>query len=95
MDDPNSRYARSGQLTWTAPDGSAVPYLERRFLPQGPWDTLVQVTVQQGDRLDLLANRWLGNAEAWWRIADGTNALHPTEPVARPGETLIIPVPRF
>ena len=31
---PTSRYAGVGTATWTAPDGSAVPYLLRRFIPQ-------------------------------------------------------------
>ena len=95
MDDPNSRYARSAQLTYTRPDGRDVPYLERRFLPAPGADALITVTVAAGDRLDQLAARWLGNAEAWWTIADAANVLHPADAVAHVGEPLVVPVPRI
>lgn len=95
MDDPNSRYNRSAVLTWTASDGTSLPYLERRWLPAGSAEPLVRVTVAAGDRLDQLAARWLGNAEVWWQIADEAGVLHPSEAVARPGDSLVVPVPRI
>lgn len=38
-----------------------------------PTDELINFssyTVRQGDRIDLLADRFLGDAELWWKIAD-------------------------
>ena len=41
----------------------------------------------QGDRLDLLAARLLGDAELWWRIADANPELDPEE-LTRPDRTV-------
>ena len=95
MLDPTSRYYPLETATYTFPDGRLIAYKRRRFLPQGEtMPLLVEVTVNQGDRLDLIASTTLGNPEQFWRIADANNAMNPTELTAEPGRTLRVPVPQ-
>lgn len=73
-----------------------VRYLRRRELPD-PRDVrpLAFHDVVQGDRLDLLAARYLGDPLAAWQIADANTALDPDE-LTRPGsegDRLIVPFP--
>lgn len=89
-----SRYYRIENGTWTAPDGREIAYKLRRFLPQGENLTLLlEVTVTQGDRLDLIAARTLGDPEQFWRICDANNAMDPLELTREPGQTIRVPVP--
>jgi hypothetical protein len=75
--------------------GREVPYVRRRFVPAGETlPLLAEVTVDQGDRLDLIAARTLGVAEAFWRIADANDALDPAALTAEPGRRLRVPVPQ-
>ena len=56
---------------------------------------LVEVTVTQGDRLDLIAYNTLGDPEQFWRICDANNAMNPVELTAEAGKTVRVPVPEF
>lgn len=97
MVDPTSRHAASGQapLLWVDAQGREIRYLERRFLaPADSFEVLAEVRVQSGERLDLIAARTLGSAEAWWRVADANEAIDPATLVAEPGAHLRVPVPR-
>lgn len=47
--------------------------------------------VQQGDRLDLLAHRYFGDPEQFWRICDGNRAMQPDELTSEVGRRLLIP----
>ena len=73
-----------------------VRYLRRRELPD-PRDVrpLAVHTVAQGDRLDLLAARYLGDATASWQLADANAALDPDELTApgTEGDRLTVPFP--
>jgi len=46
-------------------------------------------TVVDGDRLDLLAHRYLGRADLWWIICDYNDIFFPME--LEPGSVLRIP----
>lgn len=97
MVDPTSRYAAASQepLRWVDAQGREIRYLSRRFLaPADSFEVLAEVTVQGGERLDLVAARTLGSAEAWWRVADANEALDPATLTAEPGARLRVPVPR-
>lgn len=95
MFDPDSRYADLEDAVLVTPDGREVSYKRRRFLPQGEkLPLLVEMTVRQGERLDMLTARTLGEATQWWRVADANNAMNPAE-LGEPGETLRVPVPRI
>ncbi|HYU31538.1 MAG TPA: hypothetical protein VEW48_05205 [Thermoanaerobaculia bacterium] len=95
MFDPDSRYADIEDAVLVTQDGREVSYKRRRFLPQGAKLTLlVEVTVRDGEHLDLLTARTLGDATQWWRVADANNAMRPLD-LEEPGRTLRVPVPRI
>jgi hypothetical protein len=88
-----SRYAAVGTATWTSPDGTAVPYLLRRFLPQaGQLATLRTHLVRPGERVDVIANAELGDPELAWLLADANLAERPSG-LNQPGRTIIVPLP--
>ncbi len=95
MFDHTSRYARIETATHERPDGLTVTYVRRRFLPQGErLPLLVEVTITDGDRLDLITARTLGDPEQFWRVADANNAMNPFDLTAEPGEILRVPIPQ-
>ena len=95
MFEHTSRYFDLKTVTLTLADGRIVAYKRRRFLPQGAQMTLlVEVVVRQGDRLDLIAARTLGDPTHFWRICDAQNAMEPDELTAEAGRMLRIPVPQ-
>jgi hypothetical protein len=95
MFEPTSRYYAVETATLTTADGRAVAYKRRRFLPRGEvLPLLVEVTVTQGDRLDLIAARTLGDAEQFWRVCDANNAMDPFELTAQLGRVLRVPIPQ-
>jgi hypothetical protein len=95
MTDPGSRYANVETATLVMADGTEVRYLKRRFLPDGLRQPLLtEVTVIQGDRLDLIAYRTIGDPVQFWRIADANNAMNPEDLVADAGEVIRVAVPQ-
>ena len=95
MFEPTSRYYTLETATYKAQDGRELRYKRRRFLPQGETlPTLVEVTVTDGDRLDLIAARSIANPEQFWRICDAENAMNPPDLTAEPGRTLRVPIPQ-
>ena len=84
MFDKGSRYAgiEEGKLTMIDRDGSEreVAYVRRRFLPQLESLTpIAEHIVEQGDRLDNLSARYLGDPLQYWRIADANRSMRPEE----------------
>jgi nucleoid-associated protein YgaU len=89
----NSRYYRLPVIDFEAPDGSVIRYVARRFIPRAElFPSLTTHQVQQGDRIDVLAARYLGDPLLYWRIADANLAVQPDDPVVL-GASLIIPLP--
>ena len=89
-----SRYLRIETATVTLPDGRIAAYKRRRFVPQAEsLAQLAELTVAQGDRLDVIASRTLGDPEQFWRICDANDALDPAD-LAAPGRALRVPVPQ-
>jgi hypothetical protein len=94
MFEPNSRYYNLETASLTTPEGEEITYKRRRFLPRGEdLPLLVEVTVTQGDRLDNLTARTLGDPEAFWRVADANNAMNPEDLTAEPGQSIRVPIP--
>jgi len=98
---PQSQYPRSSRYhgtavnTVTAPDGTLIPYLARRLLPDpAELSAVAQYTVAAGDRLDLIAFRFLGDPGQWWQVADANPAQDPRELTATPGAKIRITLPR-
>lgn len=95
MFERTSRYYSLKEATHTLQDGRTVTYKRRRFLPRGEeMDLLVEVSVTEGDRLDLIAARSLGDPEHFWLICDANDALNPFALTDEPGGKLKIPIPR-
>ena len=89
-----SRYYGIGTITLTAADGTVVVYVKRRFLPSPDRFQLIQEhVVVQGERLDNIAARFLGDPELFWRLADANGAMKPEELVQKVGRRLRITLP--
>lgn len=94
MFEPNSRYFDLETAKFKPAEGRAVAYKRRRFLPHGDaMPLLMEVTVQQDERLDHIAARATGGPEQFWRVCDANNAMNPEELVAVPGRRLRLPMP--
>jgi hypothetical protein len=93
----DSRYYNSPTLQYTAPNGQAITYLARRFVPQpgAPnYATVAQHSVKQGDRLDLLAAKYLGDPLMFWLLCDANGAIQPNQLVETQGTVLSITMPQ-
>jgi hypothetical protein len=95
MFEPNSRYSKLQTGTLVTPGGREISYVRRRFLPRSEdLPTLTEVAVTQGDRLDLVTARVLGDPEQFWRACDASNAMNPSDLTAQPGSQIRIPIPQ-
>ena len=83
MFESTSRYynIETVKMTVGGDEGARViSYKRRRIIPSGEtMMTLVEHTVTQGDRLDNLAARYVGDPEQFWRVCDANNVLRPEE----------------
>jgi hypothetical protein len=82
MFEPTSRYYDIETVKMTVGDEGprVISYKRRRIIPSGEtMMTLVEHTVTQGDRLDNLAARYVGDPEQFWRICDANDVLRPDE----------------
>lgn len=90
---PSSRYYGIDTTT-IVEHGVIVRYLLRRFVPPPERFVLLQVhTVAQGDRLDVVAARYLGDPTLFWRICDANRAMRPDELTETVGRKLRITMP--
>jgi hypothetical protein len=97
MFDPTSRYYPLETALYTDADGRQVPYKRRRFVPAADSLQIIgQVTVMQGDRLDLIAARTLGASEQFWQVCDANDAMNPVELISddRIGTALAVALPQ-
>ena len=93
----DSRYYGFSTLIYAGPGGQQIPYLARRIVPQpgSPnFATIATHTVYQGDRLDLIAAKYLGDPLMFWLICDANGAIEPEKLVATPGTVLNITTPQ-
>jgi len=94
MFDSTSRYASLETSTIKLADGTEVSFVKRRFIPQA--DTLQiigQTKTVQGDRMDTVTARTLGEPLSFWRVADANEAMDPFDLVDEIDRTLNIPMP--
>jgi hypothetical protein len=95
MFDHTSRYHDLPVATMELPDGRTVSFVRRRFLPRATdLPLLAEVAVEQGERIDLVAHRTLGDPLAYWRVCDANDAMNPAELTAEAGSRLRIPLPQ-
>lgn len=91
---PNSRYHGIATATLTLPDGRRVRYLRRRFVPlPEALASFRTLRVEQGDRVDNLAARLLGDPELYWQLCDANAVVHPAELTQPPGRAIHVPAP--
>ena len=73
-----------------------IAYLRRRFLPplSKPQDepVLTEHVVTQGERLDNITARYLGDPEQFWRLCDANNTMRPQALAEEIGRRLLIPL---
>jgi hypothetical protein len=99
MFEPTSRYDHIETAKHTDDEGNETTYVRRRFLPQGAkMPLLVEVTVVEGNRLDLITARTLGDPEQFWHICDANDAMNPFDLAGGPeeevGKSLRVPIPQ-
>ena len=92
MFDQTSRYAKSAVKTLIDDQGRAVAYVARRIIPDAP-RIIAQMPVQDGDRLDLIANRAYGDARQSWRVMDANADPDPLTLADTPGRRLNLSQP--
>jgi len=91
---PNSRYHTIDTSKLETVDGETKAYLRRRFVPPPEKFVLVQeYKVNQGDRLDNIAAKYLGDPELFWLVCDANAALRPNELTDTIGHLLRITLP--
>lgn len=89
-----SRYHGIETARVEAPDGRQIAFLRRRFLPPpGAGALIAEHAVVQGDRLDNIAARYLGDPEQFWRVCDDNNAMQPQTLTDEVGRLLRIRFP--
>jgi hypothetical protein len=90
-----SRYYNLETAQFTPPEGRAVAYKRRRFLPLNAGQAVIaEVKVVEGDRLDLLTAKVLGDSEQFWQLCDMNNAMAPADLTRPIGRTLRIVLPQ-
>jgi hypothetical protein len=89
-----SRYYNIDTATFETPDGRTLVYIRRRFVPPPERFSLLQeYSVVQGDRLDNITARFLGDPEQFWRVCDSNRAMRPEELTETIGRRLRITLP--
>lgn len=84
MFDPTSRYSAIATTKMSLPDiddgTREIRYVKRRIIPSSEgMATMVEHTVAQGERLDRITGRYLGDPTQFWRVCDANNVLVPEE----------------
>ena len=99
MFDPTSRYFTIATTTISVLDADGgtreLRYVKRRFIPASETlTTLVEHTFIDGERLDLITARYLGDPTQFWRICDANNVMQPEE-LEVTGRTVEIAMPNI
>lgn len=95
MFEVTSRYYLLESVTYVGAEGRHISFKRRRFLPDGKqMPILVEVEIKQGDRLDLITARTLGDPEQYWRVCDANNTNNPQELTEETGRAVRIPIPQ-
>lgn len=89
-----SRYYAIQTATRETPDGKQVVYLRRRFVPPPErFELLAEHVVTEGERVDNIAARYLGDPEQFWRLCDANGAVRPEELTETIGRRVRITLP--
>jgi hypothetical protein len=95
MFESTSRYFLLPDATLIYPSGRVLRYKRRRFLPPGSaLPLLVELTLEQDQRLDNATARVLGNPEQFWRVCDANDAMNPFDLEIDKTRLLRVPIPQ-
>ena len=86
----SSRYAPVPEAFHVDELGRERPYKLLRVVPAVPAPRTHRVA--ERERLDLVANRYFGDPEAFWRLCDANLALRPAE-LEEVGRRIGVPLP--
>lgn len=90
----SSRYHGVPTSVLVTPGGRTVAFLGRRFVPDPRrLASLLEHRVVEGDRLDNLAYRYLGDPELIWQLCDANGAMRPASLVETIGDTVRVALP--
>jgi hypothetical protein len=100
MFDSTSRYYKlnTSTINLTNSDGTTrtVRYVQRRIIPPvGSALTVIEHTITEGDRIDNITARYLGDPTAYWLICDANNVIHPSDLTDTPGRVIEIVLPQI
>jgi hypothetical protein len=84
-----SRYEKVKDYTFRRIDGSQVVIKQKRSIPQ-PKAKLIH-TVQEGERTDILADRYYNDPLKFWKLGDGNDEMDAERLVAEPGRKITVP----
>jgi len=89
-----SRYFSIEIAKYTTADQREIAYLRRRFLPSSEGAVIfAEHKVEEGDRLDNVTAKYLGDPEQFWRVCDVNEAMRPDELTEEIGRWLKMPMP--
>ncbi len=93
---PTSRYSGIETAKYEPAEGKEITYLRRRFVPAVSLNTpiVAEHVVTQGERLDNITARYLGDPEQFWRLCDANNAMRSDELTRTVGRRLRITFPQ-
>ena len=93
---PTSRYHGIEYAKYEPAEGKEIAYLRRRFLPlvTSSLPFVAEHVVTQGERLDNITARYLGDPEQFWRLCDANNAMRSDELTSTVGRRLRITFPQ-
>ncbi len=99
MFDKISRYYTIETASLEATDGNGdireIRYIKRRFIPSTVNNVvLLQHTVVEGDRLDNVTARYLGDPLQFWRICDANLTMNPPELTVEAGAVISVSLPQ-
>ena len=99
MFDKTSRYTNCEIATLKVTDPNSTTrelrYVRRRFIPLVDGMTVIaEHTVTQGDRLDNITAKYLGDPTQFWRICDANEMMKP-EDLEENGRVIKIAMPKL
>ena len=90
---PTSRYAGL-EIAKIEIGGETHAYVRRRFVPLPERLAVIgEHAVVQGERLNHIAARLIGDPLLFWRVCDGNRAMRPEELTETVGRRLVITLP--
>ena len=92
--EPTSRYYSKPLTSSVTVNGETIIHTTRRFVPPADNFALLQYHfVEQGDRIDNIAYKYLADPQQFWKICDGNNVDKPDDLTKEVGASIRITLP--